>query len=115
MHDENSSQGHTPGDQDNPDTQTNLFLRGDTILGVCEGLGQDFGFHPNWLRAIFAGSFYWNPAIVIGAYLALGVVVAISRLLFPAPRATAVAPAAPAAQAVAAAPADEQDALALAA
>lgn len=64
----------------------NLFLRGDTILGVCEGLGQDFGFHPNWLRAVFALTFYWSPAGVIGAYLALGLLVAISRLLFPARR-----------------------------
>ena len=64
----------------------NLFLRGDTILGVCEGIGQDFGFHPNWLRAVFAATFYWSPVGVIAAYLALGVLVAISRLIFPVRR-----------------------------
>ena len=64
--------------------QPNLFLRGDTMLGVCEGLGQDFGFHPNWLRLAFAGAFYFAPLGVIAAYLALGLVVAASRLLFPA-------------------------------
>ena len=26
---------------------TNLMLRNDTILGVCEAIGQDFGFNPN--------------------------------------------------------------------
>lgn len=65
--------------------QDNLFLRGDTILGACEAVGRDFGFNPNWLRVLFAGAFYWNPAIVIGSYLALGLLVALSRLLFPAP------------------------------
>lgn len=75
--------------QAEPDTQTNLFLRGDTILGACEGIGQDFGFNPNWLRVVFAGSFYWNPAAVIGAYVALALVVAMSRLLFPARPASA--------------------------
>ena len=31
-------------------TQTPLPLRNDTILGVCEAIGQDFGFNPLWLR-----------------------------------------------------------------
>ena len=66
------------------ETQDNLFLRGDTILGACEAVGRDFGFNPNWLRVLFAAAFYWNPGIIIGAYLALGLVVALSRLLFPA-------------------------------
>ena len=61
----------------------NLILRNDTFFGVCEGLGQDFGFHANWLRIAFAAGFYFNPTIVIGTYLGLGVLVATSRFLFP--------------------------------
>ena len=64
-------------------TKTNLLLRNDTILGVCEALGQDFGINPNWLRVAFCAPIYWNPMLVIGAYLALGVVVAVTRLAFP--------------------------------
>lgn len=84
MHDQTSSE--------NAETQPNLFLRGDTILGVCEGIGQDFGFNPNWLRVLFAATFYWSPAGVIGAYLALGVLVAFSRLVAPSPRMASSAP-----------------------
>jgi phage shock protein C len=69
----------------------NLLLRNDTFFGVCEGLGQDFGFHPNWLRIAFAAGFYFNPTVVIGTYLVLGVLVAVSRLAFPDRRSTATA------------------------
>ena len=60
-----------------------LPLRSDTFLGVCEAIGQDLGFHPNWLRIPFAAMILWNPAVIIGAYLALGCVVAGTRLAFP--------------------------------
>ena len=66
-----------------PATKTNLVLRNDTILGVCEAIGQDFGFNPNWLRLAFCAPIYWNPALVIGVYLALGVLVAATRYAFP--------------------------------
>ena len=62
---------------------TNLVLRNDTILGVCEAIGQDFGFNPNWLRIAFCVPIYLNPVAVIGAYLALGVMVAATRYAFP--------------------------------
>jgi len=62
---------------------TNLVLRHDTILGVCEAIGQDFGFNPNWLRVAFCAPIYWNPAAVLGVYLALGVLVAATRYAFP--------------------------------
>ena len=61
----------------------NLMLRNDTILGVCEALGQDFGINPNWLRVAFCAPIYWNPLAIIGAYLALGLVVAATRFAFP--------------------------------
>ena len=60
-----------------------LPLRNDTILGVCEAIGQEFGFNPLYLRLVFAGLFYFNPLMVIGTYLALGVGVAVARWLYP--------------------------------
>jgi phage shock protein PspC (stress-responsive transcriptional regulator) len=73
---------------------TNLMLRNDTILGVCEAIGQDLGINPTWLRVAFCVPIFWNPLLVIGAYLALGLVVAATRLAFPDRHAQA--PAAPA-------------------
>jgi phage shock protein PspC (stress-responsive transcriptional regulator) len=62
---------------------TNLLLRNDTVLGVCEAIGQDFGFHPNWLRLTLASLFYFFPAAVVGSYLGLGIVVAFTRWVAP--------------------------------
>ena len=62
---------------------TNLLLRGDTILGVCEALGQDFGISPTWFRVAFCAPIFWNPVLVISAYLGIGVLVAASRFAFP--------------------------------
>jgi phage shock protein PspC (stress-responsive transcriptional regulator) len=61
--------------------ETPLPLRNDTILGVCEAIGQDFGFNPLWLRLAFIAPIFFAPALSIGAYLGLGVVVAATRLL----------------------------------
>ena len=74
---------------------TALPLRNDTLLGVCEGLGRDLGVHPNLLRIAFASAFYFNPALVIGTYLAFGLIVAASRYAFPDRIPSAQAPAAP--------------------
>jgi phage shock protein PspC (stress-responsive transcriptional regulator) len=63
-----------------------LPLRTDTLLGVCAAIGEDFGFNPTWLRIALAVLLLASPKIVIGAYLALGVAVVLSRLLFPNPR-----------------------------
>lgn len=60
-----------------------LPLRSHTIFGVCEALGEDFGFNPIFLRIPFAVMVLWSPTIAIGAYLAVGVAVLASRLLFP--------------------------------
>ncbi len=62
---------------------TNLIFRNDTILGVCEAIGQDFGFNPNWLRIAFCAPIYWNPGLVLGVYLGLGLLVAATRFAFP--------------------------------
>lgn len=70
--------------------QTAVFWRHDTFLGVCEAIGQDFGFNPNWLRIAFALALLPSPAITLGVYLGMGVLVAISRFAFPAHRAVQV-------------------------
>jgi phage shock protein C len=60
-----------------------LPLRSHTILGVCEAIGEDFGFNPTFLRVILAAMVLYSPLIAIGSYFGLGVVVLASRLLFP--------------------------------
>jgi phage shock protein PspC (stress-responsive transcriptional regulator) len=65
------------------ENQVALPLRDHTILGVCEAIGEDFGFNPVYLRVLFAATVLWSTTIAIGAYFALGVVVLASRLLFP--------------------------------
>jgi phage shock protein PspC (stress-responsive transcriptional regulator) len=63
-----------------------LPLRAHTILGVCEGLGEDFGLNPVFLRIPLAAMVIWNPLVAFGAYFGLGAVVLASRLLFPRPK-----------------------------
>jgi phage shock protein PspC (stress-responsive transcriptional regulator) len=70
--------------------QPALPLRSHTIFGVCEGIGEDFGFNPVFLRIPLATAVIWNPLIAFGTYFALGLVVLTSRLIFP-DRRTAVA------------------------
>jgi phage shock protein PspC (stress-responsive transcriptional regulator) len=65
------------------ENQVALPLRSHTIFGVCEAIGEDFGFNPVLLRIPFAASVLWSPMIAIGAYFAVGAVVLLSRLLFP--------------------------------
>lgn len=60
-----------------------LPLRRDTMLGVCEAIGQDFGFNPNWLRVALGSLVLWNPWGAFAVYLALGLVVGLSRLIAP--------------------------------
>lgn len=62
---------------------TPLPLRNDTILGVCEAIGQDFGFNPTWLRLAFIAPLFFAPYAAVGAYLGLGIVVAATRYFAP--------------------------------
>ena len=57
------------------DNQIALPLRSHTVLGVCEAIGEDFGFNPIVLRVPLAASVLWSPMWAIVAYLALGAVV----------------------------------------
>jgi phage shock protein C len=63
-----------------------LPLRNDTFLGVCEAVGQDFGFNPNWLRVVFAPFILISPVFTLAAYFALGGFVLLSRRLYPVVR-----------------------------
>ena len=66
---------------------TALPLRNDTMLGVCTGIGEEFGFNPTYLRVAIASLFLVSFKIAIGIYLALGLALVAGRLLFPARRA----------------------------
>ena len=65
------------------ENQVALPLRSHTIFGVCEAIGEDFGFNPVLLRVPFAATVLYSPLLAIGGYFALGAVVLASRLLFP--------------------------------
>lgn len=70
------------------ENQVALPLRSHTILGVCEAVGEDFGFNPVFLRIPFAASVVYSPLLAIGTYFALGALVLASRMLFPRAKAT---------------------------
>lgn len=63
----------------------NLITRDDTFFGVCEAIGEDFGFHSNWLRMGLAVALFFSPVAVIAGYFAAGILVLLSRLIAPNP------------------------------
>ena len=69
------------------ENQPALPFRSHTILGVCEAIGEDFGFNPVLLRVPFAATVLWSPLMAIAGYFMLGAVVLLSRMLFPKPNA----------------------------
>lgn len=75
------------------DVQPALPLRSHTVFGVCEGIGEDFGFNPLFLRVPLATIVLFSPTLAVAVYAALGLIVCASRLIFP--RAKAVAGQAP--------------------
>ena len=62
---------------------TPLPLRHDTILGVCEAIGRDFGFNPLWLRLAFIAPLFFAPSLTIAAYFALGAPVGLVNWFSP--------------------------------
>ena len=70
---------------------TNLFLRDDTFLGVCQGLGEDLRIHPNILRLAFAPMLFFSWQGAIALYLGLGLLVLTTRLIAPNPKVAKVA------------------------
>ena len=67
-------------------SQPSLIARDHTLLGVCEAIGEDFGFNPMFLRVPFAAMLLLSPTAVIATYLALGVLVFLTRWISPNPR-----------------------------
>jgi phage shock protein C len=66
--------------------------RPDTLFGICEAIGQDFGINPLWLRLAIVPAVFFAPVTAILGYLAAGLVVLASRLLFPVKTASVAAP-----------------------
>jgi phage shock protein PspC (stress-responsive transcriptional regulator) len=73
------------------ENQVALPLRSHTILGICEAVGEDFGFNPVLLRIPFAAMVLYSAVWAIGGYFALGAVVLASRFFFPKPKTSAAA------------------------
>jgi phage shock protein PspC (stress-responsive transcriptional regulator) len=67
-------------------THQNLFMRDDTFFGVCEAIAEDFRIPGNLLRVALALTFFWNPVVVVGGYLAAGILIAVVRFIAPNPR-----------------------------
>jgi phage shock protein C len=65
-------------------TLTDLIRRDDTFFGVCQAIGDDFGFNPNWLRVGLALPVIFNPWLSLAIYGALALTVVASRMLVPA-------------------------------
>ena len=70
---------------------TNIFLRDDTFFGVCQGIGEDLGFHPNILRVAFAPLLFFSWEAAIALYVGLGLLVLTTRLIAPNPKLAKVA------------------------
>ncbi len=81
------------GSNEMPFSDTNVFARDDTFFGVCQALGEDLGFNPNYLRVAFALPLLYAPLATLAVYAALAVVVVLLRLLVPNPRASSAPPA----------------------
>ena len=63
-----------------------VLARDDTFFGVCQAIGEDFGFPPTLLRLLFALVLFWSPSAAVAAYAICGVAVGLSRWLVPEPR-----------------------------
>ena len=74
----------TASEKDEMMTKTTpLPLRNDTILGVCEAIGRDFGFNPLWLRLAFIAPLFFAPTVTILAYFGLGAVIGLINYFSP--------------------------------
>lgn len=71
--------------------QPNPLTRSDTLLGVCQAIGEDVGVNPTFLRVGFGVMLFWNMGAAVAAYLAIGLVVLTVRLSMPARAAAPVA------------------------
>ena len=60
-----------------------IFDRPETILGVCEALGDDFGISGHWFRAALFPLVLVFPWQTVAAYFGLALLVLVSRIAFP--------------------------------
>lgn len=51
-----------------------------SLLGICQAIGDDFGFNPDFLRVALAFLLLADPKITVIGYALAGVVVLTSRL-----------------------------------
>ena len=72
-----------------------LPARDDTLLGICQAIGDDLSFNPDWLRVSLAASLLWDARVMIAGYLAAGLMVAMVGWLVPSRRAPAAVGQAP--------------------
>lgn len=63
--------------------RNSIFTRPDTMLGVCQALGEDLRINPNWFRVGLALIVVVNFYAAFAAYGALAVVALVSRVVFP--------------------------------
>jgi len=70
---------------------TSYFNRPDTMLGVCQAIGEDMGISPNWIRLAFAVAFFFFPWQAALAYVGLGALAALLRKIWPDEVATTAA------------------------
>ena len=69
----------------NTEAQT-LEAKPDNLLGICQAAGEDLHINPFFLRISLTALLFFGPWLAVGAYAGLGLVVGVSRLLFPKPR-----------------------------
>lgn len=74
------------------DVQQSLFTRDDTFFGVCQALGEDLGFNPDYLRVALPLLLFFQPVAAIGGYAVAGVIVFASRMLVREPKRVAEEP-----------------------
>lgn len=67
-------------------SQPSVFARDHTIFGVCEALGEDFGFNPVYLRIAFSLGLFFSHWGALALYAGLGLLVAFTRFAVPNPR-----------------------------
>jgi phage shock protein C len=63
--------------------------KSDSLFGICQALGEDFGFNPDYLRIALAILRLVSAKIVVIGYVVAGLLVLGSRLLVPSSRSRA--------------------------
>ncbi len=66
--------------------QPSLIARSDTLFGVCQGIGEDLGFNPLYLRLALTALLFFYPLAALATYVGAGLMVAVAHRLYPNPR-----------------------------